>query len=158
MPWQNDMVLILRGLVNDMTAPYTYSNSRMEELLVISAQLLKKDIDLSAYTISVDGVSISPDPVDNDAHGVVNLTCLKAACLILGAEVKLNAARAVSVEDASASIDFRGTFEATKSIYDQYCKDLAKAIVDYKTGELSNIRAVITPTTVESNPTGIIFG
>ena len=64
MPWQNEMTIIVRHLVNDLdSTSYTFTDSRLEEAVLVSAQLSALEIDFeNTYTIDVDAVSLSPDP------------------------------------------------------------------------------------------------
>ena len=64
MPWQNEMTLIVRHLVNDLdSSNYTFTDDRLEESVLVSAQLASLEIDFeSTYTIDVDSLTLSPDP------------------------------------------------------------------------------------------------
>ena len=61
MPWQNEMKVIVRHLVNDLdTSDYTFTDSRLEEAILVSAQLASLEIDFdNTYAIDVDSVSLS---------------------------------------------------------------------------------------------------
>jgi hypothetical protein len=160
MAWHENMVLILRTLINDMdTGSPTYEDSRLEQILVVAAHFVNKEVQLTyTYAVDVEAISITPDPVGNDDSGFINLVCLKAACLVLAAETKVLAANSFRIQDASAVIDIKESYTATKALYDKFCADYLQAKMDYVVGNLENIQAIITPTTVESNSTGIIFG
>lgn len=157
MSLQGDAVIILRSLINDLGPTYTYDDGRLEQLLVVSAHFVNKEVELEyTYTIDVEAVSITPDPTVDQAF--LNLICLKAACLVLGAETKTLAAQSFRIEDGSAVIDVKDAYTATKALYDKFCADYAKAKTDYTAGNLNAVKAILTPTTVHYNPTGLIFG
>ncbi len=84
MPWQDEAIPTLRILINDIdTSSPTYSNSRLEQTLVVAARLIQQDIDFSsAYTTSIENVTISPDPVDEEDDAFLNMMVLKAACIV----------------------------------------------------------------------------
>ena len=46
MPWQNEMSIIVRHLVNDVdSSSYTFIDDRKEETILVSAQLLLHEVD-----------------------------------------------------------------------------------------------------------------
>jgi len=158
MAWQNDLTIILRALINDLDSS-TYTDERLEQILVVSAHLMRTELDfIHVYNIDVEAVTISPDPVDSQDYAFTNLTTLKAACLILAAEVKLAAAQSFRVQDAGAVIDVQGVYKAKKELLDLLIRDLAKARTDYVSGNLSSFKAILSPITQESNNTDIILG
>ncbi len=158
MAWQNDLGIILRTIINDLDGT-DYTNSKIEQILVVAAKLIKLEIDFAyIYAIDVEEVTISPDPVAADDNAFITLVSLKAACLILGAELKLAAAQSFRVQDASAVVDIKGVFEAKKALYDQLCKDYAKAKTDYIAGNLSSFAAILSPYTQDSISTHISLG
>jgi hypothetical protein len=89
MAWQDTMIMMLRHLINDLndeSSSTTYTDGRLEETLVVAANIVKHEISFNTtYTVHVPSVTISPDPTassteDNDAF--VNFTVLKAACVM----------------------------------------------------------------------------
>ena len=64
MAWQNEMVRIVRHLINDLdSSNYTFTDDRMEESILVSAQLLLKEVDFdNTYTIDTDALDMSPAP------------------------------------------------------------------------------------------------
>jgi len=144
--WQSEMVIILRGLINDLVLPYTYDADRLEDILVISAQLINPGCDFdTVYTVDVESGSISPDPTSDRDDYFINITCLQAACLILGGETKSLAGSSFEVRDGSAMISAKEAYKATKELYDKYCDDLAQAKLEFKAGNLATVKAILTP-------------
>ena len=159
MPWHTDMTLLVRVLVDDLVSPHTYTDEKIQQLIVVAAQIIKIDVDfLYTYTTDVEGAIISPDPVDSNDNGFITLVGLKAACLILAGEAKLAASQSVKIQDAGAVIDLGNTYKAKKELYDQLCADFARAKVSYLAGNLNAFHAVLSPYTQETNPAGIFFG
>ena len=73
---------MLRVVIFDLETTPTYSDSRLEEMLIASAHLVTQDIDFStSYSIDILGQSITPDPTDSTDKEFVNFVVLKAACL-----------------------------------------------------------------------------
>lgn len=156
--WQCKMTLLVRALINDLTEPYTYADSKLEQLIIACAQLIKKEIDFDyTYTINITEQTISPDPSSDDAF--LNLVSMKTACLVLAGEVKTFAGSSMRVSDAGASIDLSDAYKNTKDLYDQLCKDFEKAKIAHALGNVSGIKAILTPYTVKYNTSpNIIFG
>ena len=136
MPWQNEMKVIVRHLVNDLnTSDYTFTDSRLEEAVLVSAQLASLEIDFeNTYAIDVDSVSLSPDPTDsnNKDDSFINLVCLKTAQMLLGSELKTHSLNAISLKDGPSSLDLRGIVAGLKILFDDINKRYDEAIVQYK--------------------------
>ena len=81
MAWQDEAIPLLRTILGDAgCCTTTYTDTRIEELLVSSAYLINYEIPFSvAYTVRVSLGVITPDPVDDEAF--MNFMVLKAACL-----------------------------------------------------------------------------
>ena len=134
MAWQDTMVTMLRVVIDDMGSNPTYSDSRLEEVIVVAANLTKQDVDFdSDYTIGVTDLSISPDPTTSPDNAFINLVTLKSACLLANSEYKTCTNYAISVRDGSAAIDKRGVAAAKKEWRDSICKDY-NIIVSNTTG------------------------
>tara|TARA_R110000824_G_scaffold9415_10_gene42192 strand:- start:5769 stop:6266 length:498 start_codon:yes stop_codon:yes gene_type:complete len=152
MAWQDDMVTMLRTIVDDSGSNPMYSDSRLEEVIVVAANLMKKDVDFSSdYTISIGEVSIAPDPTTGNDYAFVNLVTLKAACLLANSEYKTEANNAISIRDGSASIDKRGVAAAKKDWRDSICGDYARAEKEYKLGNSNAGASIIGPYNLHNN-------
>lgn len=84
MAWQDEMVPMLRVLINDMEEDAVYTDSRLEDMLIVSARLVEQEIDFStSYTIVITDRGISPDPTVTATldDAFTNFTVLKAACI-----------------------------------------------------------------------------
>ena len=72
MSWQNEMVLIVRHLINDLDdSNQSFSDERLEGTVLVSAQLLLNEIDFddppnNTYVVDVDGLSLTPDPTSGE--------------------------------------------------------------------------------------------
>lgn len=152
--WKCTLTQVVRCLINDLDNDnLTYTDEKIQQLIVCSAQLIKLEVDFNnSYTISVVGVSISPDPVTSPPDdGFITLVSLKTACLITGGELKSIANGAVRVQDGPSQIDMTGAYTASKDLYDKLCRDYDKAKIAYTLGNLNEIKAVLTPYTVPYN-------
>ena len=157
MAWTTDMVTILRYIIDDVDSTQTYADSRLETLIVTAAQLTKEDVTFSkTYTLNIASATISPDPTDDTRDdGFINLVCLKAACLLAGAEFKTEASKGIMVRDGSASIDTRGVSQSKKDWRDHICENYAKAERDFKTGNSKVGEAIVGPYRNFANQRGL---
>lgn len=156
MPWQNETVRILRYLINDLdNSSYTYTDSRLEETILVGAQLASMEVDFeTTYTIDVDACMLSPDPTDSSTrdNGFINLVCLKAAILVLSGELKTYALNSVRVSDGPSTIDFTDVVAnkqlALKNAQEMY----EQAKINYQAGGRVG-QAILGPyTNVNLNP------
>lgn len=118
MAWQDELTIITRTLINDWNQPYEYSDSRIQQIITVSAKYLQFDINLDyAYTIDVVNNNISPDPTSNNDNIFVSLVCLKAACIIdQGTFRTKSALEGIRASLGSASLSFGGTIVGWQSI------------------------------------------
>jgi hypothetical protein len=146
MAWQDDMVTMLRVVIDDAGSNPTYSNSRLEEVIVVAAHLTKQAVDFdNDYTVDIQDVSITPDPVNAQDYSFINLVILKAGCVLANSEYKTDGARAISVRDGSASVDQRGVADAKKNWRDMICSQYDKAEREYRMGNSQAGEAIIGP-------------
>jgi len=155
MSWQNEMVRIVRFLVNDIDGS-TYSDSRLEETILVAAQLQYASIDFSqTYSIDVDELSLSPDPTESTRDDwFINIVCVKAACIILGSEAKTLAAQSYMIKDGPSSIDIGAAYKNTHQLYKELADKLDNMILQYKAGNGSAGQAILTPYTQERISSG----
>ena len=136
MAWQNEMALIVRHLVNDLdSSSYTFTDSRIEESVLVSAQLAALEVDFeNTYAIEVDSLSLSPDPTDstNKDDSFINLVCLKTARLLIGSELKTHSLNAISLRDGPSALDLRGIVSGLKILFDDITKRYEEAVTQYK--------------------------
>ncbi len=101
MAYLDDMMLVTRSLIYDLDTPYTYSDTKVKQLMFSAAKLLSFEIDLSDYTIDINGQTIVPDPTNN----IQSLICLKTACMLANAESKVYTMDSIVIKDGPSTID-----------------------------------------------------
>lgn len=135
MSWQEELSTIIRYLINDLDPNnYQYSDERIEITSVVAAQMVILDVSLpTQYNINVQNISISPDPTSDPKDNLfVNLTALKAACIILGSEVKTQGMNAISIKDGPSAIDLRGVASTMTLLYQDICSKYKDLLQDAK--------------------------
>lgn len=153
MSWQNEMVIIVRHMVNDLnSASYEFSNSRLEEAILVSAQNLKGELEFyHNYNVEVDNRIISPDPTlsptdtSNKDDDFIALCCLKTSILITHGQWRYYSLRAISTKDGQTSLDMRGIAQAFKNIHDALVKQFEDAKLDYQASGSVGGKAILTP-------------
>ena len=121
MAWNVDMVLMLRSIIGDLDK-IKFTNERLKQILVIGAYNVYNDASFSTeYTIDVGSVSISPDPITESDSDFATLTVYKSACILVGSEVKTEAANAISIKDGPSAIDLRAVSGTLNTLYQDCC-------------------------------------
>lgn len=136
MSWQNSIPIMVRYLIND-TDPtnYTYSDSRVEKAILVSAQFVSLELDfVNSYTVDLVNETISPDPTDSETKdsSFINLLALKTACIIIGSEIKTESANAISIKDGPSAIDLRGVSSTLAMLYKDLCDEYDSSVDLYK--------------------------
>jgi hypothetical protein len=148
MSWQTEISTMVRYLINDVdSSNYKYSDNRIETTILVAAQLVSLDLEFpNNYSINISGGSLTPDPTDSNYKdgSFINLVTLKSACIIVGSEVKVEAANSISVRDGVSSIDLRGVSSTLMALYKDLCDKYQAMSDDYKfTGETG--QAILGP-------------
>jgi hypothetical protein len=111
------MIITLRAVINDLEST-TYSDDRLAQLLAIAANYVIIDTKTTTYVVDIMGPNITPDPAPLNDLIFVNLTVLKAACMIDQGNLRMRAALAglsASAGPASLSVG-GGNFAAFKEL------------------------------------------
>ena len=136
MAWQNEMTVIVRHLVNDLnSSDYTFTDDRLEEAILVSAQLSALEIDFeNSYTIDVDSLTLTPDPTDssNKDDSFINLVSLKTSQMLLSSELKTHSLNAISLRDGPSALALRGIVTGLKILFDDINRRYEEAKTQYK--------------------------
>jgi hypothetical protein len=141
--WDTEMTTLLRNLVGDWGTGtpsgeppnYTYSDSRLQEIILVAAQLVQQEAGFKQYyTIDISSILIDPDPTLDDTRddSFINLIVLKAACIIDNAAARLAASRGVVMRDIGKEIDLRTVSQAMLTIWQKgWCQNYSDARFEY---------------------------
>jgi hypothetical protein len=121
MHWQNHTLKMVRYLINDVDSEnYKYSDERINSTVAVASQLVVLELDFKfSYEVDLDEETITPNPIYDTPF--INLVVLKTACIIIGGEVKTEAANSISIKDGPSAIDLRGVSSTLLALY----KDLS---------------------------------
>lgn len=158
MAWYDEMVPLLRVLINDYQSSTTYVQTDLEQLLVVAAYQVNHEVDFDTdYTITISDSTISPDPTTGDDDvAFINLVTLKAAEIILQGEYKEAASNAIKITDGPSSVSV-DTSKEKKDMYEKMRSNYYNAKVDFTAGNARAGQAIMTPYTVEGLPYGDNF-
>jgi hypothetical protein len=153
--WNIEMVRLLRNLVADWgtgspagePTVYTYSDNRLQEIILLSAQLVQQEVPFTDYyTSDISSMTLDPDPTLDEIRddGFINLTLLKAACIVDNAAARLAASRGVVMRDAGKEIDLRTVSQSMLVIWQKgWCQNYQDARLEFLYTDASSAGAAI---------------
>ena len=149
MSWQGQMSTIVRHLVNDLDpSTYKYSDSRIETSILVASQLMVMNVDFNnSYDINVESCRLSPDPTDSATkdNAFITLACLRAACIIIGSEIRSESGNAISIKDGPSAIDLRGVTATLTVLYKDLCDKYEHLLLEYRAGNSVAGQAILGP-------------
>jgi len=149
MSWQGQMSTVVRHLISDVDpTAYTFSSNRIETSILVAAQLLTMNVDFNnTYTINVESCALSPDPTDTDTkdNPFIALACLRAACIIIGSEIRKESGNSISIKDGPSAIDLRGVTQTLAVLYKDLSQKYEDALLDYRAGSSVAGQSILGP-------------
>jgi len=149
MSWQSEITTMVRYLLGDVDdSSYTYSDNRIQTTVLVATQLLLSSVNFSqSYTVSLSGLTLSPDPTDSATQddNFIALVSLKTACIIVGAEVKSESGNSISIKDGPSAIDLRGVSSTLMALYKDLCVKYDSLMLSYQAGNSIAGQAVLGP-------------
>jgi len=149
MSWQGQMSTIVRHLVNDLDpATYKYSDNRIETSILVASQLMIMNVDFNnVYDINVESCLLSPDPTDQETkdNPFITLSSLRAACIIIGSEIRSESGNAISIKDGPSAIDLRGVTQTLTVLYKDLCQKYENLLLEYRAGSSVAGHAILGP-------------
>lgn len=149
MSWQGQMGTIVRHLVNDLdSSSYKYSDDRIETSILVASQLMIMNVDFNnTYDINVESCRLSPDPTDSTTkdNAFISLSCLRAACIIIGSEIRSESGNAISIKDGPSAIDLRGVTQTLTVLYKDLCEKYENLLLEYRAGSSVAGHAILGP-------------
>lgn len=148
--WETEMVTMIRFLINDLTEPYTYSDSRLKQLVIISAQFVSQELTfLNDYIVNFGDLLISPDPTAAETrdNAFINLVVLKAACMADQSSFRANALlEGLTARLGPANLTVTGRLNGFMNILKTGpCKAYEELKRDYQYSDLRRIHAIFSP-------------
>jgi len=151
MPWQDETIPTLRVLVNDLdSTSYQYSDDRLAQTLVVAAKLINQEIDFdNDYIVSIENVTITPDPVDAGDEIYVNMMILKAACIIDHSTFRTKALiEGVKAALGPANLSVAGNLAGFKTLLEVGpCASFIELKEQIQWGNVNIVKAILSPFT-----------
>jgi hypothetical protein len=149
MSWQQEIPIIVRTLINDLSEDTpTYSDERILQVVAVAAKYVQFDVVLdNKYTINVANPTISPDPTINDDDIFISLISLKTACIIDQSVLRTKAAmEGIRAALGPAQLSVAGSLAGIKMIIEQGpCAAYEELVSHWDVKEATAIRAVLSP-------------
>ena len=153
MPWENEMVIIVRHIIGDLDSDnYSFSDGRIEESILVAAQLIHNEMEfLVDYNIEVDNGLLSPDPTttpvasSNKDDDFIALCCMRSSLLLTNSLLRTYAMKAISIRDGSSSLDMRGVVSGLKMVNDDITAKYEDMKMAYQTGKLGLGKVILSP-------------
>lgn len=148
MSWDIDIPIIVRTLINDLSEPYTYSDQRLLQVIVVAAKYVQFDVVLDhSYIVDLSNPTITPDPTDDDDDIFLSLVSLKTACLIDQSNLRARAAaEGIKASLGPASLTVKGNLEGFLKILEQGpCASYDELVSHWDVAQATTARAILSP-------------
>jgi hypothetical protein len=149
--WDEEMIILLRHVIDDLDTVPKYSDDRLAQLILLSGQYVQNEnAFLQTYNIDIVDLDITPDPTNEKAgtrdEQFIDLTILKAACLLSSSGLLKVAAENMSVREGPYSFDGRGKLTGRNLAAKTWCDAYKDAAWEYGLYQrLETGRAIIGP-------------
>jgi hypothetical protein len=149
MSWNTEIVTIVRHLIDDtdFSSP-RYPDERIEQTILVAAQLIQTELNFeTTYSINVEECHLNPDPTlsENKDDGFINLTALKAAVIVVGAEYRAYGLSSVKVTDGPSSIDMTNAATHMKHLYDTLSERYEQYKLNFAAANNNVGKAILSP-------------
>lgn len=149
MPWQVEIPIIVRTLINDLDdSNQTYSDERLLQVIAVAAKYVQFDVVLDhSYKIDVANPDISPDPTIDDDSIFISLVSLKTACIIDQSALRTRAVlEGIRASLGPAQLSVTGNLAGFNLIIDKGpCAAYDELTSHWDVKAASAIRAVLSP-------------
>lgn len=149
MSWQLEIPIIVRSLINDFADPPTYSDERIQQLVVVAAQYVIQEINLyNDYSINIINPDITPDPTLLTTKDIdfISFIALKSACLLDQSSLRTRAAtEGIKAALGPASISVGGNSSYQFLLANGPCKMYEETTFEYEMGNTSLLRGILSP-------------
>lgn len=149
MSWQLEIPIIVRTLINDLGDVPTYSDERIQQLVVVAAQYVTREVNLhNEYIINIINPNIIPDPtlLENKDLDFISFIALKSACILDQSSLRTRATTEgikAGLGPATISVGANSSYQFL--LLNGPCKSYEDFRIDYELGNTSLLRGVLSP-------------
>lgn len=156
MAWDEEMVLILRDMIQDFGDVPVYTDERLSTSILVAGLLLQNTVSFAnSYEISVTNQTMKPDPTKSATldKGFVALACLRAALGLVVAEQRELTRGGIEIQDGDNRIKLNRDAASLKLMGESYKKNYDEVLYAYKTGGNDGLgEAIVSPYKYWSTP------
>jgi len=148
MSWKIEIPVMVRTLINDISATPTYSDERLLQIITVAAKYVQFDVVLDhTYKIDVVVPGITPDPTSIDDSIFISLVSLKSACIVDQSVLRTKAAmEGIRAALGPAQLSVGGSLAGLKMIIEEGpCAAYDELVSHWDVKEATAIRAVLSP-------------
>ena len=149
MTWQDEILMIVRTLINDLdTSNPTYTDERLLQVVTVAAKYVQFDVVLdNTYTVDVVNKLISPDPTAQNDSIFISLIGLKSACMIDQSTLRTKAAmEGIRAALGPAQLSIAGSLAGFDLIIDKGpCAAYDELTSHWDVKEATAVRAILSP-------------
>lgn len=135
------MTIMVRHIIDDLDPDnYEFSDDRIEEAILVSAQLIYKEMEFATeYTIEVDNRILSPDPTTTAVgehpkdYDFIAICCLHTGLFFTNSLIKTYSLKSVMLRDQNSVLDMRQIVTGLKMLHDDLLKKYEQTKLDYQT-------------------------
>lgn len=150
MAWKEEIPIIVRTWINDLSDTPTYSNDRILQLITVAAQYVSREISFTnSYSVDIVNKEITPDPTTLGEKDVdfIGFVSLKASCILDQSSLRTKAAsEGIRASLGPANLSVNGSLRGYEIILSQgpcYLYDNLKT--EYEIGNANIVKAVLSP-------------
>tara|TARA_R100001163_G_C5055102_1_gene191586 strand:- start:1360 stop:1887 length:528 start_codon:yes stop_codon:yes gene_type:complete len=148
--WILEIPLMVRVWINDLADSPTYSDDRLQQVIVVAGQYVTREINFdTSYKCDILNLDISPDPSLSSTRdeAFITFVTLKSACLLDQSTFRTKAAgEGIRAGLGAASVSVAGNLKGYKEILDVGpCALYEKLRMEYEIGNANGIKAVLSP-------------
>ena len=148
--WILEIPLIVRVWINDLADNPTYSDDRLQQVIIVAGQYVTREINLdTSYTCDILNLSISPAPSLSATRdeAFITFVSLKSACILDQSTFRTKAAgEGIRAGLGAASVSVAGNLKGYKEILDVGpCAMYEKLRMEWEVGNANGIKAVLSP-------------
>lgn len=148
MSWEIELPIIVRTLIDDLSASPTYTDERLQQVICVAAKYVQFDVSLEhLYTIDVSNLTITPDPTDDRDEIFICLTSLKAACIMDQSSLRTKSAlEGVRAALGPASLSISNSLDGLKLILEKgSCATYDELTSHWDVKDATAIAAILSP-------------
>lgn len=134
--WQTELIELVRGLIFDLGDSPDFTDEQLTRVIMVSASLVSKSANFTNnFKVDISEQTISPDPSASDTKDVdfLNLTALRAACMLDIGKARIESANSISIKDDKNSVNMSNLGNNYLRILELgYCKIYEQSVREYK--------------------------